>query len=152
MRTSGIRGGGVMRFGVETGREAERAMDLGIDGRVALVTGASSGIGEAVALALADEGVKLAVAARPSRAAGRDRLAGKAAGAADARGFEVDLVQPPRLGGSPRSRPLHAAFGKYIDILVLNGGGPKPGRFADVTLRGLGCDLPRVLRGMAGSW
>ena len=39
-------------------------MDLGIKGKCALVTGASMGIGRAAAVALAREGVKLAVAAR----------------------------------------------------------------------------------------
>jgi 3-oxoacyl-[acyl-carrier protein] reductase len=39
-------------------------MDLGISGKTALVTGASKGIGRAVAVALAKEGVKLAVVAR----------------------------------------------------------------------------------------
>ena len=39
-------------------------MDLGIKGKCALVTGASMGIGRATAVALANEGVKLAVAAR----------------------------------------------------------------------------------------
>jgi len=39
-------------------------MDLGIAGKCALVTGASMGIGRAIALALAKEGVRLAVAAR----------------------------------------------------------------------------------------
>jgi 3-oxoacyl-[acyl-carrier protein] reductase len=39
-------------------------MDLGIKGKCALVTGASMGIGRAAAVALAKEGVKLAVAAR----------------------------------------------------------------------------------------
>ena len=39
-------------------------MDLGIKGKCALVTGASMGIGRATAVALAKEGVKLAVAAR----------------------------------------------------------------------------------------
>ena len=39
-------------------------MDLGIAGKTALVTGASSGIGRGIALALANEGVRLAVTAR----------------------------------------------------------------------------------------
>ena len=39
-------------------------MDLGITGKTALVTGASTGIGRGVALALAAEGVKLAIVAR----------------------------------------------------------------------------------------
>jgi 3-oxoacyl-[acyl-carrier protein] reductase len=39
-------------------------MDLGIAGRTALVTGASTGIGRAVALALAGEGVRIAIVAR----------------------------------------------------------------------------------------
>ena len=39
-------------------------MDLGIAGRTALVTGASMGIGRGIALALASEGVRLAIVAR----------------------------------------------------------------------------------------
>jgi 3-oxoacyl-[acyl-carrier protein] reductase len=39
-------------------------MDLQLSGRAALVTGASVGIGRGIALALAREGVRLAVAAR----------------------------------------------------------------------------------------
>jgi 3-oxoacyl-[acyl-carrier protein] reductase len=104
-------------------------MDLGIRGRVALVMGASSGIGEAVALALAAEGVKLAMAAR--RTERLDDVASRAMqlGAADARGFQLDLLSADSV---KRMRDaVRATFGD-VDILVLNGGGPKPGRFTDM--------------------
>ena len=39
-------------------------MDLGISGRVALVTGASRGLGRAIAMRLAQEGMHVAIAAR----------------------------------------------------------------------------------------
>ncbi|MDP9035722.1 MAG: SDR family oxidoreductase [Myxococcota bacterium] len=120
-------------------------MDLGIRGKVALVTGASSGIGEAVALALAAEGVKLAIAARRTELLDAIATRAKALGASDARGFSLDLTD----GGSI-SRALEAvrdAFG-HIDIVVLNGGGPKPGHFADMTLEDWDAAYRAVLRSM----
>lgn len=103
-------------------------MDFEIRNRVALVTGASSGLGEAVALALAREGVTLAVAARR-----RDKLEAVAAnartqGAARAHVFEVDLSDASSI--TAMLRDVRAACGE-IDILVLNGGGPKPGTYLE---------------------
>jgi 3-oxoacyl-[acyl-carrier protein] reductase len=106
-------------------------MDLGIRGRVALVTGASSGLGEAVALGLAEEGATLALAARR-----HDRLAGVAAeakrrGAADARAFAMDLHDSTSVQRTLRE--IEEAFGTP-DILVANGGGPKPGTYVQLSL------------------
>jgi NADP-dependent 3-hydroxy acid dehydrogenase YdfG len=68
-------------------------MTTPLQGKVALVTGASSGIGEATALALARGGARVAIAARR-----RDRLDGVAGRIADLRAeslvLEADVARP----------------------------------------------------------
>ncbi len=104
-------------------------MDLGVRGRVALVTGASSGIGAAVALALAAEGVRLAVAARRAGRLHEVADGALAAGAEKAEFFEVDLNDGSSITQMLAS--VREALGD-IDILVANGGGPKAGAFLDL--------------------
>lgn len=106
-------------------------MDLKVRGRVALVTGASSGLGEAVALDLAKEGVTLALAARRLDRLQQVAENAKALGATDARSFPVDQNDPRSIDELLSHVPQ--SMGK-IDILVVNGGGPNPGTFSDMTL------------------
>ena len=104
-------------------------MDLGIAGRVALVTASSKGLGRAAALALASEGAKLVICARGREAL--DATAGdiQAAGA-EVHAIETDVTDP--------EAPAHLVqetvdrFGS-LDILVANAGGPPPARALDVT-------------------
>lgn len=89
-----------------------------LDGRVALVTGASSGIGEATAIALAQEGAKVAVSARR-----RDRLDDLATRIREA-GGEVLVLEADLLDVDEAQRIVHdteAHFGR-LDILVNNAG------------------------------
>ena len=116
-------------------------MDLGLDGRIAIVTGASRGIGLAVTRGLVAEGVRVTAGARKSTA-DLDELAG----AGQVQVVAVDLAGP----AGPAS--LVAAAGDRIDILVNNvGAAPaRPGGFAAITdgdwLASLTLDLMAAVR------
>lgn len=106
-------------------------MDFGIRGKTALVMGASSGIGEAVALALATEGVRLAIAARRREKLEDVVKRARAAGADDAAAFSLDLTDAAAVARVLED--VRESFGD-VDILVLNGGGPKAGTFSQLAL------------------
>src|ERR1700732_839035 len=89
-----------------------------LEGRVALVTGASQGIGHACALALAREGATVAVAARNQQKL--DELVGQIlAAGGKASAFVIDVADEEQVKSGIKSALAH--FGK-IDILVNNAG------------------------------
>jgi 3-oxoacyl-[acyl-carrier protein] reductase len=98
-------------------------MDLGLNGKVAMLTGASRGLGRAMALALAAEGVRVSICAR-----GGDLLQ-QAAAELKAAGASV-LAQPADVNDAAAMEAWTAAtvqqFGG-VDILVNNAGGAKVG-------------------------
>jgi len=120
-------------------------MDLGIRGKVALVTGASSGIGKAVALALAAEGARVAIAARRHDELARVVEELREAGADDAAAFHVDLSD-----AATASMLLHDVAMQFgpVEILILNGGGPKAGTFEAVSLDDWDAAYGTLLRAM----
>jgi 3-oxoacyl-[acyl-carrier protein] reductase len=103
-------------------------MDLGLKGKIAIVLGASRGMGRACARALAAEGCALAVAARDAEALGEAAraIAAEFPVRVEARACDVtsDADRERFLEG------VRGAFGR-ADILVNNCGGPKPGGFKD---------------------
>jgi 3-oxoacyl-[acyl-carrier protein] reductase len=120
-------------------------MDLEIRGRVALVTGASAGIGAASALALAAEGARVAVAARRTALLDAVVRDAQAAGAPDAEAFAVDLADETSIDGLLRA--VAERFGG-VDILVANGGGPRQGTHRDMELADWDAAYRTTLRAM----
>lgn len=98
-------------------------MDLGLRGKVALITGASRGIGKAVAKSLIDEGCRVAICARDDarlRAAVADLSHGANDSIADCViGVPTDVTDETAVKNFVAT--AHKAFGR-IDILVNNAG------------------------------
>jgi 3-oxoacyl-[acyl-carrier protein] reductase len=97
-------------------------VNLGIEGKTALVVGATGGLGGAVARALAAEGARVTVAGRSEEAAARvaDEIA---AAGGEALGVRLDLTEEPSVHAALEA--THARFGD-VDILFNNSGGPPP--------------------------
>jgi 3-oxoacyl-[acyl-carrier protein] reductase len=87
--------------------------------RAALVTGASRGIGRAVAQALADDGFQVAVHHRTGEAEARGLVDKITAGGGTARAVRADISRPEECARLVES--VLAAFGR-IDVLVNNAG------------------------------
>lgn len=120
-------------------------MDLQIRGKVALVTGASSGLGEACALALAREGVRVAVAARRKDELERVAALAADAGSPGARAFIADLSDARSV--DRLLRDVRDAFGG-VDILIANSGGPKAGTFTQTSPADWDAAYQAILRSM----
>ena len=104
-------------------------MDLGIAGRVALVTASSKGLGRASALALAAEGCKVVICARGEEALASTASDIEAVGG-DVLAIVDDVTEPEAPARLVASTVEH--FGS-VDIVVGNAGGPRPGRALDAS-------------------
>jgi 3-oxoacyl-[acyl-carrier protein] reductase len=103
-------------------------MDYQLRGRVALINGASRGIGRGIASALAAEGVRLVISSRDP-----DVLAASAADIASEYGAEVVPVAADVSSAEAAELLVNATVERFgaLDILVTNSGGPPGGTFAD---------------------
>lgn len=104
-------------------------MDLGLKGKVAIVTGASRGLGRAMAEALAAEGARLALCARGAEAL-REVARGLASGGAEVFAHPADITDEAATRGFVEAA-THRLGG--VDILVNNAGGARPGRLAELS-------------------
>jgi NAD(P)-dependent dehydrogenase (short-subunit alcohol dehydrogenase family) len=105
-------------------------MELGLDGKVAIVTGGSKGIGRATALAFLDEGASVLICARGQQ--GLDETVAAAGHAARERldAIATDLMQAAAIK-QVVARCVER-FG-HVDILVNNAGSARPGDFLQLT-------------------
>jgi len=113
-------------------------MDTGLTGRTAVVPGATSGLGLAVARSLAAEGAQVVIAGR------RAQLARElAAELPSAIGVGADLTEPD---GVRAVIDAAGDLGGGVDVLVLNGGGPAPGTAVELDPAGIDQAIARLLR------
>lgn len=99
-------------------------MDLGIEGKKALVCASSKGLGLGCARALAEAGVDLVMNAR-----GAEALEASAASVRSDFGVSVEIIAGDATSPEGQHSLIEAAQG--ADILVTNAGGPPPGMWPD---------------------
>jgi 3-oxoacyl-[acyl-carrier protein] reductase len=104
-------------------------MQSGLEGKIALVTAASKGLGKASALALAREGCSLAICSRDADTIEWTAAEIRAETGRPVLAMQADLTHPNEIDQLVAA--TLKAYGR-IDILVSNTGGPPPGRFTDV--------------------
>jgi 3-oxoacyl-[acyl-carrier protein] reductase len=104
-------------------------MELGLKGKVVLVTGASRGIGRAIALAFAGEGCRLALASRTEEALAAVTKESEALGG-EARHWVTDVTDPAQVESLVAN--VSRALGG-IDVLVNNAGRSLPKAFEAVS-------------------
>jgi 3-oxoacyl-[acyl-carrier protein] reductase len=106
-------------------------VDLGLEGRVALVAASSRGLGFASAAALVEEGASVLISGRgkDSVAAAQKTLRSRAVRGAEVAGVVADVTEP----ASP-ARLVEETVQRFggLDILVANAGGPPLGRALEV--------------------
>jgi 3-oxoacyl-[acyl-carrier protein] reductase len=105
-------------------------MELGLRGRVAVVTGFSQGIGKAIALELSKEGSEVIICAR-----NRTRLKAAASEIQDQTGNRVLPIRVDLTKREDITVLVEKAFARFkrIDILVNNTGGPPSTTFAETS-------------------
>lgn len=99
-------------------------MNLGLQGRRALVMGGSRGLGKAIAQALVAEGARVAICARNAERLGATALE------LGVEGIVCDLSAPG--AAAALIRETEKRIGP-LDVLVVNTGGPPPGLFVDLS-------------------
>jgi 2-hydroxycyclohexanecarboxyl-CoA dehydrogenase len=103
-------------------------MDLGLQGKVAIVTAATANIGRAIALELAAEGARVVAVGRDAEAGERVAAEARARGAADAVFVAADLLD---LAAPERILAAAASLGPVAVLVNGLGGNVDQGLFAD---------------------
>lgn len=104
-------------------------MDLGLKGKVALITGGSYGIGKGIAMSLAAEGAKVAICAR------REEVLKEAVEEIERGGGEALPITGDVTSKEDCERMVRSTLDKFgrIDILVNNAGSSNANSFMDTT-------------------
>ena len=107
-------------------------MDLGIRDKVAIVAASSKGLGRAVAMGLAEEGVNLAICARGKETLEQTAREIRTKTSVKVLAIECDVSQTEDIKNA-----VSETLSEYskVDILINNAGGPPFGTFKDFTLK-----------------